>query len=136
MFPDFVAELPRVIHAARGPDVPVAAEHDQRFEAFLHRPVCIGRAIFHRVLACQKRDDRVTGDVGPEIADEMAQVVFLFEPDRAVCEEYRCPAPGEAAHRMIRVNPRVHACGGLQLRARRPQFRRNDRRLASETLEK
>ena len=60
---------------------------------------------------------RSRGTSRAEIGDEMAQVVFLLRADGAVGEEHERALPREAAHRVVGVDPRVHAL--RRARARR-----------------
>ena len=54
----------------------------------------------------------------------MAEIVLLPLADRAVGEEDEGALPGEALHRMVGVDPGVHAFGRGQFGAGRPQFSR------------
>src|SRR6185436_12542153 len=53
---DHLAQLPRVLDAARRPDVLVAAEDHERLEAVMARAVRVGQAELCRVLAGQEGD--------------------------------------------------------------------------------
>ena len=124
---DRLAQLPRVLHASRRADRPIAAEHDERAEALLPGALGIGQAELERVLRREERHDAIARHVGAEIDDQVAQVVFFARADGAVGEEHERPAAHEAADRVIRVDPRVHAGRRVELRARRPQLDRQPR---------
>ena len=83
-----LAQLPRVLDASRRPDVLVAAEDHQRLEAVLARAIGVGQAVLRRVLARQERDDVRARARRCRDCDEMAEVVFLPQPDGAVGEEH------------------------------------------------
>ena len=57
----------------------------------------------------------------------MAQVVLFLRADGAVGQEDVGALPREPLHGVVGVDPRVHALGGGELGARRPQFGRKDR---------
>ena len=70
--------------------------------------------------------------IGAEVDHEMPEVVLLTRADRAVGQEHERAGAHEAPHGVMRVDPRVHAGGGVQLRARRTELHRHDRRHAVE----
>ncbi len=124
--PDLVPQLPRVLDATRRTDVLVTAEYYQCVEAVLVRPVRVRQAVVHRMLARQKRHDPRPRDIHPQIDQQVAEVVLLLQSNRAVGEEDRGAPAGEALDRVVGVDPRVHARGGFELRARRTQFGGDD----------
>jgi hypothetical protein len=134
--PDPLAQLPRVLDTAGRSDAPVAAEHDERIEPLLVRAVRVTEAIVERVLARQKRHDARPRHVGAEVDDEVAEVVLFLRPDRAVGEKHVGAAAREPAHRMVRVDPRVHARRAFELGPGRAQLCRDDGLAGVERLAK
>ena len=120
---DVLAQLPRMLDAARRADVLVAAKHHERLESMLTGAVGIAQAPLQRMLARQKRHDARPRHVSPEIAHEMAEVVFLLDADGAIGEKDERVVARQVFHRVIGVDPRVHACRRRELGPRRPQFR-------------
>jgi hypothetical protein len=123
---DRLAELPGMRKTPRRSDRFVPAEHDERREPLLDRPVGVGEAILERVLARQERHDACARHVGAEIRDEVPEVVLFPQADRAVGDEDERAAAHEAAHRMVRVDPRIDARRRSELGARRAQLGRDD----------
>ena len=70
VFPDLLAQLPRVRDATRPANRAIAAEDDERGEAVLPRLLGVGEAVLERVLAREERNDPIAGDVGAEVGDE------------------------------------------------------------------
>ena len=66
----------------------------------------------------------------------MAEVVLFLHADGAVGEEDEGPVARQSAHRVIGVDPGVHARGSLELRPRRPQLGRDDLAVAFQLLNK
>ena len=62
----------------------------------------------------------------------MAQVVFFLGADGAVGQEDEGALPREPPHRVIGVDPRVHALARRELGPRRPQFGREDGRAGAK----
>ena len=122
VFVDRLAQLPRVLDASRRPHRAIAAEHDERAEAFLPGALGVRQAEVHRVLGRQERHDVVARHIGAQIDHQMAQVVFFARADGAVRQEHERPVADEAADRVIGVDPRVHAGGRVEFGARRTQF--------------
>jgi len=56
----------------------------------------------------EKSLDRATRHVRAEVDHEMPEVVFLLRTYSAVRQKDTDIAPGEAAHRVVHVDPRVH----------------------------
>ena len=125
--PNLAAQLPRVIDAPRPAERPIAAENDQRRKAVLPGLFGVAQTEIERMLRREKRDDALARQVATEIGDEMTQVVFFLRTDRAVGKEHRDVLARQRADGVIRVDPRVHAFGRSQLRARRPELRRDHR---------
>ena len=119
---NLLAQLPRVLDAARAADVLVAAEHDERREAVMRGLVGVAEAEIQRVLARQKRHDLCARDVGAEVGDEMAQVVFFLRADGAVGDHHAHVLPRQRSDRVIGVDPRVDAFGRFELRPRRTEL--------------
>src|SRR5262249_18742930 len=92
----------------------------------LARAVRVRQAVIDRVLGGQERHDALARDVAAEVRDEMAEIVFLIGADGAVGQKHVRALPGEPAHRVIGIDPRVHALGERELGARRPQLGRED----------
>jgi len=130
------AQLPCVLDAPFRTHVPVPAQDDERLESVLFRAVRIRETVVERVLAREKWNDSRTRDVGAEIRHEVPQIVLFAQADGAIGQEHEGPGACQPAHRMIGVDPCIHAGGGRQLRARWTQFRRNDRIGASQRVEK
>ena len=121
-FPQPLPQLPGMLHRSRRADALVSAEHDQGGKTALVRAVRIRQAVLHRVLGRQKRDDAVAGDVEAEIGDKVTEVVLFRRAHRAVGEEHERPLARQPPHRVVGVNPRVHAFRGGELGARRAQL--------------
>jgi len=134
--PDLLAQLPRMFNAPRRPDPLVAPKHDERFEPMVARPIGIRETVIDRMLARQERHDTGSRDVDAEIDDQMPQVVFFFRPDGAVGEKHKGTGAREAAHGVIRIDPRVAARRRLQLGARWAQLGGNDASTGSQLVEK
>ena len=128
---DGLAKLPRVPDAARRADRLVAAEDDEPGEAVLAGSRRVGEAEVERVLGGEERDDTRAIDVGPEVGDEVAQVVFFLRADGAVGEAHEGVAPRQRPDRVVGVDPRAHAGVQIELRARRAQLRGDDQALAT-----
>ena len=92
-----LAQLPRVRHAARRTDRPIAAEHDQRPEPFLPGALGVRQTELERVLRREERHDVIARHVRAEIDDEVAEVVLLARADGAVGEEHERLVAHEAA---------------------------------------
>ena len=122
---DGLAQLPRVLDAAWRADGLVAAQHHEPLEAVLPRPRRVSEAERHRVLRRQERHDARRVDVLPEVGDEVAEVVLLRRPHRAVGQADEGVATGEGADRVVGVDPRAHAGVRAELGARRTQLRRD-----------
>ena len=122
------AQLPRVLDAPRWPHMPIAAEDHERLEAVLPRAIGVRQAVRFRVLARQERHDVRSRDIGAEVRDEMTQVVLLAESNRAVGEEDEPSFARQSAHRVIGIDPGVHARRGRELRSRRTQLGGDHRR--------
>src|SRR5207253_10678830 len=71
-----------------------------------------------------------------EVRDEMPQVVFLLGADGAVGEEHEGALARQPPDRMVRIDPRVHALRGRELRAWRTQFGAEHRRAGSKCRQK
>ena len=99
------------------------------------RALRIRQAVLERVLRRQKRDDALARDVRAEIEDEMAEVVLFLHADRAVGEEHVRALPRQPLDGVIRVDPRIHALGGRELRARRAQLGCEDRCAGVKSVE-
>jgi hypothetical protein len=97
--------------------------------------VSVGQDNVDRMFGRQERHHVRSRHGAAEIADEMPQVVFLLQPDGAVGQKHERLVARQAADRVIRIDPRVHAFRGLQFRAGRTQFRGNDRRLSLQGLQ-
>ena len=126
VLPDVLAQLPRMLDAARRADVLVAAKHHERLESMLVGAIGIAQAPLQRMFRRQKRRDARTRDIPTEIAHQMAEIVFLLRADGAVGEEDECVVACEVLDRVIGIDPRVHACRGRKLGPRRTKLRRND----------
>jgi 1-aminocyclopropane-1-carboxylate deaminase/D-cysteine desulfhydrase-like pyridoxal-dependent ACC family enzyme len=124
--PDALTQLPRVCDASRRPQGLVPAKHHERREPVLRGTIRIRETVVQGMLASQEWDDGRPGHVLAQVDHEMAKIVFLFHSDRAVREEHERTAARQAAHRMVGIDPRVHACRRFELRARRTQLRRDD----------
>ena len=135
MTADRLAQLPGMLDTPRLADVLVAAQHHERLEARLLRAIGVGDAISHLVLAGQERHDLRSRHVAPEIDHQVAEVVLFLRSDGTVGEEYERPVSRESAHRVIRVDPRVHAGGSFELGPWRPQLGGDDRRAGQESFE-
>ena len=129
-------QLPGVLDAARRADRLVAAEHDERREAVLVRPLGVREAVLERVLRRQKRHNPLARHVEAEIGDEMPEVVFFLRADGVVGEEDEGPLAREPADGVIGVDPGVHALARRQLRPRRSELGGEDRGVGSEGGEK
>ena len=92
-----------------GPTVAIAAEDDERAEAFVPGALGVRETELERMLRREERHDAIARHVGPEIDDEVPEVLLFVRADGAVGQEHERPAAHEAAHRMVRVDPRVHA---------------------------
>jgi hypothetical protein len=124
---DLGAQLPRVLDAARTANGLVAAEHDERAEPVLRGLLRVRQAEIERVFAREKRDHVVARHVAPHVRDEVTKIVLLLRSHGAVGQEDAGTLTGEAAHGVIRVDPRVHAVDRVELGARRTQLRGDDR---------
>ena len=124
-----------MFHAPRRPDVLVAAEDDEGIEPVVVRAIGVGHAVLRRVLARQEGDDVRARDVAAEIDDQVPEVVFFLQPYGAVGQEHEGPRARQSADRVVRVDPRVHARGGFQLRAGRTQLGCNHRRAALQLFD-
>ena len=82
----------------------------------------------------EKGHDVIARNGRAEIADQMPEVVFFARANGAVGEEHESAAAYQAVHRMVGVDPRVHARGGVELGARRPQLDGQDRRVTPQRL--
>ena len=115
------------------PDRLVAAEHHQRREPVLPRPLGVRQTQYSsECFDGQKRHDPLARHVVPEVGHQVAQVVFFLRADGAVGQEDIGALPRQPLDGVIGVDPRVHALGGGKLRARRPQFGREHRAAGSE----
>jgi hypothetical protein len=112
----------------------VSAEHDERREAVLARALGVREAVLQRVLGRQERHDPLARRVDAEVDDEMPQVVLLRGAHRAVGQEDERPAPRQAPHRMVRVDPRIHALRAPQLGLAAAEARRRRRGRRSESM--
>jgi len=124
-----------VLHRARAPDPPVAAEHHQRREPVLARPIGVREAVLERVLARENRHDPVAGGVVADVRREVTEVVLLGDADGAVGEEDGGSLEGQRPHGVVGVDPRVHPGRRRQLRTGRPEFGRDEGLLRSQGLE-
>ena len=79
-----------------------------------------------RVFRREERDHAVARDVDAEVDHEMAEIVFFAGADGAVREEDERLAPDQSAHRMVRVDPRIHPGRRVQFRPGRPELDGND----------
>src|SRR5436190_6399029 len=111
-----------MLDAPRYPKRLVAAKYHERRKSVLTRPLRIRQAIVEGVLHGHERDDALPRHVTAEIDDQVPQVVFFFRSDRAVSEKYERPATRETFHRMVGIDPGVHAFAHRELGTRRPQF--------------
>src|SRR5919106_1710299 len=87
--PDLVAELPRMLDAARPPERPVAAEDDERREPVLPRLFGIAQTEIERMLRREERDDAIARQIAAEIGHQVPQVVLFLGAHGAVGQEYR-----------------------------------------------
>src|SRR4051812_15348652 len=125
-----------MLDASSRADALVAPEYNQRLEPVVVRPIRVGKAVVQRVLAGEERDNRGSRHVAAKIDHEVAEIVFLFRSDGAVREEDEGARARQASHRVIGIDPGVHACGGFELRARWPELRRDHRAARTKVLEK
>ena len=95
----------------------------------MRRLVGVAETEIQRVLARQKRDDMLARQFRAEIRHQMPKIVFFLRPDRAVGDHHAHVLPRERSNRVVGVDPRVDAFGGLQFRARRTELDGNDGRL-------
>jgi len=65
----------------------------------------------------------------------MPQVVLFLCADRTVGEEDGYLLTTEAANRVLRIDPRIHALDGVELGAWRPELRGQHRRLSAEPID-
>ena len=126
--PKQLAQLPRVLDRAGRTNGLVAAKHHQRGKSVLPRALRVGQAVLLRVLRRHEWDDARARDVVAEIGDEVPEVVFFGGTDGAVCEEDVGAFTRKTLDRVVRIDPRVHAFGRLQLCARGPEFCSEHRR--------
>ena len=136
MAADVLAQLPRVLDAARWSDALIAAKDDQRLEPMLRRSIGIRETVLERMLRRQERRDARARDGAAEVVDEMAEVVLFLEPDGAIREEDVRAVAREVLDRVIGINPRVHARRGRQFRPRGAKLGRDDGRAGPQTVEK
>ena len=122
---DLTAQFPCVADTTRPAQASVAAKHDERGKALLPRLLRVAQAEVERVLGRQERNDQLPGHVGTEVRDEMPKIVLLLLPDGAVGEKDGDVLFRQRTHRVVRVNPGVHAFERPELRTRRPEFRRD-----------
>jgi len=117
------AIIQAVVNIAASRNMTTVAEGvETQLQKELLRALGVRQAIRERVLRRQKRHDALARHVPAEIRDEMPQVVFLRQADRAVGEEDVGALARQPPHRVVRVDPRVHALVGGELRPRRPQL--------------
>ena len=133
--PNLIAELPRMLDTSRRPHAFVTAEHDECIEAVMMRAIRVTEAVIEWVLAGEEGNDSRLADLRSEIDDEMAEVVFFFQPHRTIGEEDVGAGACEAADRVVRVDPRVHARRRFELGPRRTQFRCDDVAIRTEGCE-
>lgn len=81
------------------------------------------------MLRRQEWRDARARDGAAEVVDEMTEVVFLLQSDRAVGEEDVRAAAREVLDRVVGIDPRVHARGGRQLGPRGPKLGGDDGRV-------
>jgi hypothetical protein len=79
-----LAKLPRVLDTSWWPHVTISAEHDERFETMLPRSIRVREAVFLCVLARQEGNHVRTRNVGAQVGDQMAKVVFFAKADCAI----------------------------------------------------
>ena len=84
-------------------------------------------AVLERVLGRQERHHAIAWNVVAKVRDQMPQVVFFGFTDGAVGEKHVGALAGQPLHRVVGVDPRVHAFCRGQLGARRPKLRCKDR---------
>ena len=133
--PDFVAQLPGMLDASRRPEALVSAQHHQRFESVMMRAIRVGEAVVERMLARQKGHHARTRHITAQVDDEMAEVVFFLRSHRAVGQEHERAAAGQAANRVIRVDPRVPARRRFELRPWRAQLRGDNAPTGSQVVD-
>ncbi len=93
----------------------------------LLRALGVREAVIPRMLARQEWNDTGARHVGAEVRHEVPEVVLLLQPHGAVGQEDVGPRTRQAPDGMVRVDPRVHAGGRLELDARRSKFGGDDR---------
>ena len=93
--PDPFTQLPGVFDTSRRSDVAIAAEHHQGLEAVLTGAIGVGQTVLFAVLAGQERNDVRSRHVGAEIRDEVPEIVFFAQSDRAVRQEHELALPGQ-----------------------------------------
>jgi hypothetical protein len=132
--PDGLAQLPGVLHAAGRPHRSVAAEDHERRKPFVDCPFRVAQAELHRVLGREEGHDVAARDVAAEVDEQVPQVVLLARADGAVGQEHEPVVVHETAHRVVRVDPRVHARRRVELGARRPQLGRQHAACAAQRV--
>ena len=119
---NFPAQLPRVLEAARPADVLVAAEHDERWKAVVHRLIGVGETELERMLGGEKRHDLVPGHGVAEIGHEMAEVVFLLRADGVIGDHDADVVACQRLDRVVGIDPRVHSLCRFELRPGRTKL--------------
>ena len=125
-----------MVHRTRGAKALVSSKHDERLEAVMMRAIRISETELERVLARQERDHARPGHISPQVDDEVTKVVFFSRSDGAVGQEHERAVARQAAHRVIRIDPRISARGRFQFRTRRPQLGRDDAPAGSQIVDK
>jgi D-cysteine desulfhydrase family pyridoxal phosphate-dependent enzyme len=133
---NLLSQLPGMRDAAWRAKALVTAEHNECAEPVVVGAIRIGEAVINRVLAREKRHDARSRDVGPEIDDQVSEVVLFPRTDRTVGKEDERAAARKASHRVVGVDPGVHAGGRFELRARWPQLRGNHTGLGLQAFHK
>lgn len=126
------SQLPRMLDHPRRADGLVPTEDDERRETALVGALCVRQAVLEGVLRRQERHDPLARHVGPEVGDEMPQVVLFLRANGAVGQEDKRPLARQTSNRVVRVNPRVHPFVNRQLGARRTELGRVDRLVGSK----
>ena len=85
-------------------------------------PIRIIQAVVKCVLGRQERDDSIPRRIMTEIRHQMAEVVFLLLPHRAIREKDVCVAPRESANGVIGIDPCVDPSGGVEFGAGRSKL--------------
>ena len=124
-----LAQLPRVLDAARPAHVLVAAEHDERLEPVMHGLIAVAETELERMFGREERHDVGARGLRPEVGHQVPQVVLFLRADGAVGDHHAHVLARERADRVVGVDPRVDALGRFELGARRPQFDGDDRRV-------